>query len=501
MACVLLVYVDGARGEGLVNANKVINIIIDSNGGTYRIAGNWEMNFMETEIPSVPSGSTLAGIGHNIEDDTLTNQGKDFAGWDVMTRAGTMVAGNVTTAQLLNMSFTTDMTIVAQWTPRDSVFTGEFMNFTLWDHDTQTPDNTARVSVVYNGIKYSGYGSLTLTPDIYSSWKGTFQIIIEPNGHYIRQNRKWNPNVDSFDGRLSDFKRMNNVSWQMSTTGVGKDSSPDRKKLNEYIYSVWNRKPEITVLSEVQTQLAPAKLDTAGTNLPANVIVKADQYLSGTKLDDVANLLLQKVGGSSLAVYDIKLADGDGNAISNTGGTVKVALDLPAGYVVPEGKEVVVYYVSDDGKVEACVTVLGTNEAGAPQVVFETNHFSVYAIAEVEKPKPTPTPEPTPEPTPTPTPTPASTADPTPAPGESQDPAATSAPGSEQGNGDGNADGGNDSGNADNGNDSGNDSGDHGSDNGDSDERADLSPMFIVLVAVGALAVVGGLVLVAKKRK
>lgn len=82
------------------------------------------------------------------------------------------------------------------------------------------------------------------------------------------------------------------------------------------------------------------------------------------------------VGGETKAVYDIEIVDVSGNMIHDTGVTVKVDIDLPADYRVSEEKQVVVYYVSEDGKLEACTTTLQRKDDGTQYVTFETNHFN-----------------------------------------------------------------------------------------------------------------------------
>ena len=141
----------------------------------------------------------------------------------------------------------------------------------------------------------------------------------------------------------------------------------------------------ITVLDNVTTEVVPINIDIYDSSLPADIIVRAEKYVSGTQLDEVAALIHNTVGGETKAVYDIEIVDVSGNMIHDTGVTVKVDIDLPADYKVSEEKQVVVYYVSEDGKLEACTTTLQRKDDGTQYVTFETNHFSVYAIAEVEK--------------------------------------------------------------------------------------------------------------------
>lgn len=61
---------------------------------------------------------------------------------------------------------------------------------------------------------------------------------------------------------------------------------------------------------------------------------------------------------------------------------VNVRLDIPSDYVIQSGNKVVVYYLEDDGMLTECPTTYH-EENGSRYVMFETNHFSPYVMAEV----------------------------------------------------------------------------------------------------------------------
>ena len=67
--------------------------------------------------------------------------------------------------------------------------------------------------------------------------------------------------------------------------------------------------------------------------------------------------------------------DGTETELHQLGGNVEVT--VPYADEVPEGKYIVVCYLSDDGNV---TYVRGTYDAAAKQVTFTTNHFSNYAV-------------------------------------------------------------------------------------------------------------------------
>lgn len=408
--CMMLSVLLVACSAGLhVSANNNITVYVDCNGGTYLTVGYPDQNHFNAEFV-VPSGATISAADHTIIGDSPTAIGKDFLGWNVYGASGNMV-GSLWSAEQVNSYTITETTrFVAQWKDREPAYTAKDIYYLAWDHNKDAVDYTAKVSIIYGGVKYSGYGFVRISEDIYSTWKSDFEAIIEGNGHYIRENRQWvEYSTSTFS--LRSFRHVNNKSCQMSETAMGSDTSPVVKSINEFIYSVRNVEPKITVLDTITTEVAPIYVDRSESSLPADMIVRAEKYVSGTRLDEVAALIHNVVGGETKTVYDIEIADASGNTIHDTGANVKVDIDLPANYQVPEGKQVVVYYVSEDDKLEACTTTLRTRDDGTQYVTFETNHFSVYAVAEVDKPKPTPEPtlEPTPEPTPEPTKAPEST--------------------------------------------------------------------------------------------
>ncbi|MBQ7926724.1 MAG: hypothetical protein IJ335_10595 [Lachnospiraceae bacterium] len=389
MLCMMLgvLLLAGSAGQQVhATAINNITVYVDCNGGTYLTVGHPDMNNFDAEFV-VPQGASISAADHTIIGDSPTAIGKDFLGWNVYGASGNMVGSLWSADQVNSYTITETTRFVAQWKDRDPAYTAKDIYFLLWDHNKDAVDYTAKVSVIYDGVKYGGYGFVRISEDICSTWKGNFEVILEGNGHYTRENRKWVEYSTSLFS-LRDFRHMNNVSYQMSETPAGSDTSPVRKSINEFIYSVRDVEPTITVLNSLSTQVAPVAIDTSASTLPADMIVRAEKYVSGTQLEEVATLIANIAGGDTKAVYDIEIADGSGNGIHHTGAKVKVDIDLPADYQVPEDKQVVVYYVSEDGKLEACTTTLHKKDDGTPYVTFETDHFSVYAVAEVEKPKP-----------------------------------------------------------------------------------------------------------------
>ncbi len=109
---------------------------------------------------------------------------------------------------------------------------------------------------------------------------------------------------------------------------------------------------------------APQNLLPDGTALKADIIDVGEQF---SKATDALKAIAEKA-----VIYDLSL-EKDGNKVTFDG-KVAVSLPVPNGY---EKSRLAVFYISDDGeKTEIPCTVNGDN------VTFETDHFSVYALAE-----------------------------------------------------------------------------------------------------------------------
>ncbi len=89
-------------------------------------------------------------------------------------------------------------------------------------------------------------------------------------------------------------------------------------------------------------------------------------------------------GNQGLVLYDLKLLDQNGNPITGFTGTIKVKIKIPDGL---SGNLHVYWY---DPATGALTDMNATVEDGC--LVFETNHFSLYAMAQLAAAEPTPTP-------------------------------------------------------------------------------------------------------------
>ncbi len=140
------------------------------------------------------------------------------------------------------------------------------------------------------------------------------------------------------------------------------------------------------------------EFDLTNANLPAgvtSVLVGSDTVPSGS---DSYTAVQGLVGGNQgLVIYDLKLLDQNGNPITDSTGTIKVKIKIPDGF---SGNH---WY---DPNTNTLTDMNFTAQDG--WLVFETSHFSQYAVAQLGTAKPTPTPSPEPAPTATTTPAPTS---------------------------------------------------------------------------------------------
>ncbi len=132
------------------------------------------------------------------------------------------------------------------------------------------------------------------------------------------------------------------------------------------------------------------EFNLTNVDLPANVTnvsVGSDTVSPGSG----SYMAVQGMVGENqgLVLYDLKLLDQGGNTTEPTGGTIKVKIKIPDGM---SGDLHVYWYDSATGTLADMHAAV---ENG--YLVFEANHFSYYAVAQLDAagPMPTPTPEPT----------------------------------------------------------------------------------------------------------
>lgn len=137
---------------------------------------------------------------------------------------------------------------------------------------------------------------------------------------------------------------------------VVKDSS----KVNDNINYITNdAKTDITISS-------------SSSNLPLDTHIKAAKLTSGTEYDKIMKVL----GVSNSETYDLTLYSNSTNENITKLENGKFSVEIPVSKEL-EGKELIVYHVTSDGKVEEHEVTIKDDYA-----TFETDHFSIYTLAE-----------------------------------------------------------------------------------------------------------------------
>jgi len=148
----------------------------------------------------------------------------------------------------------------------------------------------------------------------------------------------------------------------------------------------------LTVLSPSISSATGVILDLTGVTLPAGVtsVSLGSSSLpqsadSGSTYSVVAKLIgnNESLGNlAGLTVYDLKLLDQNGNPITNFTGKIKVKIPVPAGF---SGNLHVFWFNPAD----STLTDMGATQENG-YLVFETTHFSFYAIAQLNPSAPAP---------------------------------------------------------------------------------------------------------------
>ena len=112
------------------------------------------------------------------------------------------------------------------------------------------------------------------------------------------------------------------------------------------------------------------KLDATTDVVPSGTKLIVEEITSGTSYNTVVTALGDSV--SKFEMYDISLMSE--NTVIQPSGKVKISIPVPSGY---DTSKIVVYRVADNGTKTEYDTVI---ENGF--IVFETDHFSNYVVAE-----------------------------------------------------------------------------------------------------------------------
>ena len=131
-----------------------------------------------------------------------------------------------------------------------------------------------------------------------------------------------------------------------------------------------NENIDNTSIYTTQDTTTNIKLSANTGIVPDGTTLNVDAITSGEVFDAIS----KKLGDVKFSIFDISLISNN-VAIQPTNGNVKISIPIPNGY---DTSNLVVYRFADDGSQEQeyAVTIDGN------YAVFETDHFSNYALAE-----------------------------------------------------------------------------------------------------------------------
>lgn len=348
-------------------------MFLNADGGTFEVQAG--MNFYDTE-QWVEEGKTLAGSGFTMQDPTCA--GKQFTGWYGYNKdTGAQLENGklFTTQEVLNYVMPSHaVEFKAQWQGASI----KAITYAALYNGSGAVDYNVKVTLINNGVCYSGYGFVTIPESVYSTWTGTVESIWEFPGEYINANRRYI--ADYFDAgstSVADFKKEKNC-WQAIYKSAGEaEVMPPQTVVNDFYTYASTVMPEVSVVSTTQA----GNVISDSSIVPANYTITTNLYESGSTYDNAVSVAQSKYGSSNVLVYNIDLKDANGADVHQLSGTVDVKLQVPTTYTIQPGYKTVVFYLSDDGSMEECETVY---DDATKTVTFKTNHFSVYVVAEVE---------------------------------------------------------------------------------------------------------------------
>ena len=119
--------------------------------------------------------------------------------------------------------------------------------------------------------------------------------------------------------------------------------------------------------------------------LPEGTSLVVEQELRGTHYEKALYAAKVIAKTENIRVFDIELQKEDGGTIHQLDDYVEVRMEVPKDYIVGEDNTVVVYYLSEEGETEPCVTNYHGEDPGNRYVTFLTDHFSVYFFMETSQ--------------------------------------------------------------------------------------------------------------------
>ena len=186
---------------------------------------------------------------------------------------------------------------------------------------------------------------------------------------YVSTTREYLEN--QFNTEITDFQSQFNTAYNL--TDVSEDDFVYRItfiKSEEGFDVVIKRDSSKMINSSKMIDLLTGIEVSANSPISLDAIINVNKLTSGTEYERIIKIL----DLTDSVTYDIKLYSATlGNYITKLDdGTFEVKIPIPENL---KGKDLTVYYVNEDGKIEEYEVVIKDGYA-----IFNTNHFSIYTL-------------------------------------------------------------------------------------------------------------------------
>lgn len=218
-------------------------------------------------------------------------------------------------------------------------------------------------------LKAANVGQTSIT-FVYKNSSFDLPIIVEKNDEQEKE-------TDSSTNSSNNENKIEN-----STTS--KDNQKDESKV--VVNSANTSTKEKTFKSETGEDMRQIATDVndnimiigSATVIPAGSKFSSNEVTDENVLKQVSEVIYKQVQNiSSYKVYEFNIKDSSNTEIHELNGYINVVIPLPEGLQADNLKSIIVYRLNEDGTLTECDTTIENGK-----IIFSTNHFSTYIIAE-----------------------------------------------------------------------------------------------------------------------
>ena len=360
-------------------------IKLDANGGTIFVPNLWNNanGFNNTSDDAViQAGQSIRETGVTYKDPTRL--GYRFLGWaECSMETSEVIPGMplLSTEEINNTKYNWDKIYKAQWEPLTGGVTNS-ITLGAFDNKTGEVDYNVTITIEADNMTYVGKGYLNIPEEIYSTWSGWITETWEFTDSYIYVDKEYVKDSYTKETSVSTILETYinpGVEYHciLSEEGEMVDNS-FLDKVNEFVYSVSMELPESykKPSNDMNIDIAGGDAIPEGSTITSEIVEDEEVYLEALKLAQ------SQYNSSNVLVLEINVTDLDGNQLHQLDGIVEVI--IPVDIQVEEGNTLVVFYLSPEGDIEECPSTYSvSSESGKGYVVFATDHFSTFVIAEV----------------------------------------------------------------------------------------------------------------------